>query len=440
MPPAVILRSALLAIAAALVVGMPARAENWPQWRGPDGDGVSHETGLPLHWGDGKNILWTCVLPGQGASTPVVWGDVLFVTTQDGENLSLLKIDTKVGKIEWARQVGTGTPTRSGPRGRGGSSRSGQKFHNLHNMASPSPVTDGEMLVAHFGNGDLVAYDLAGRQLWHHNLQKDHGTYTIWWGHANSPVLYGDLVINVCMQDSLAKRGGQTVDSYLVAYDKRTGAQKWKTLRNTQATAEQCDAYTTPVLRRAGGRTELVVMGGNQVDAYDPATGKQLWFLPGIRGGRTITGPTLAHGLVYATQGQRGPLLAVRPAAGGELSADAVAWKRTESTPDSPCPVVWKGLIFWVSDNGIAQCCDARTGESKWTQRLGGDFKASPVAAADRVYFLNKNGVCTVLAAAPKFEKLATNRIEGETLASPAISNGRIYLRSRGTVYCIGVR
>jgi outer membrane protein assembly factor BamB len=181
-------------------------------------------------------------------------------------------------------------------------------------------------------------------------------------------------------------------------------------------------------------------MGGNQVDAYDPATGKQLWFLPDIRGGRTITGPTLAHGLVYATQGMRGPLLAVRPGAGNELSRGAIVWSQTESTPDSPCPVVWKDLIFWVTDNGFAQCCDARTGEPKWKERLGGDFKASPVAADGRVYFLNRGGVCTVVAAAPRFEKLATNRVEGETVASPAVSNGRIYLRSRGTVYCIGAR
>jgi outer membrane protein assembly factor BamB len=351
----------------------------------------------------------------------------------------LLKVNARTGLVEWSRQVGTGSPRRKAlPRK--SDERRQQKFHNLHNMASPSPVTDGEVAVAHFGNGDLAAYDFAGRQRWHRNLQKDHGTYTIWWGHANSPVLYKDLVISVCMQDSLADLGGARAASYLVAHDKRTGAGRWKTLRETRADAEECDAYTTPVLRRDGDRVELVVMGANQVDAYDPATGKQVWFLPGLTGGRTITGPTLAHGMAYATRGMRGELLAVRLGGNGELSPRDVVWRHTEGTPDSPCPVVWKDLLFWVSDNGIAHCCDARTGALKWKERLTGDHKASPLAADGRIYFLNRAGVCTVVAAADKFERLAVNRVEDETIASPAVSGGRIFLRGQKAVYCIGVK
>src|SRR5262249_23284990 len=161
-------------------------------------------------------------------------------------------------------------------------------FHELHNMASPSPATDGERVIVHFGNGDLAAYDFEGHRLWHRNLQKDHGTYTIWWGHANSPVLYKDLVIAVSMQDSLADLQDEPVTSYVVAYGKQTGEQKWKTLRMTKAKAEECDSYTTPLLRRTQDRTELVVAGADDIDAYDPATGQRLWFLNGLAKGRTI--------------------------------------------------------------------------------------------------------------------------------------------------------
>jgi outer membrane protein assembly factor BamB len=240
------------------------------------------------------------------------------------------------------------------------------------------------------------------------------------------------------MQDSLSDEHGWRGLSYLVAHDKRTGARKWQTSRQTKAEAEQCDAYTTPVFRRGKDRLELVVMGANQLDAYDPATGRQLWALPGLVGGRLITGPTVAGDRVYATQGMRGPLLAVRPEGEGLLPADTVVWKETQGTPDSSCPVVSGDLIFWVADNGFAQCRDARTGELKWKQRLPGDYKASPLAAAGRIYFLNLAGLCTVVAAAPRFEKLAENKLAADTIASPAVSDGRLYVRGRKVLYCLG--
>ena len=217
-----------------------ALAANWPQWRGPDGDGTCLEPNLPLKWSETQNVAWKCPLP-DGASTPVVWGDAIFVTAHDGDKLMLFRIDTDAGKVVWSSQVGGGTlpkNTASAPR----PSRGGQVFHRLHNLASPSPVTDGEVVIVHFGNGDLAGYDFNGKQLWKRNLQSDHGTYTIWWGHSNSPVIVGDLVINVCMNDSLADMPSKSrVESYLVAYDKRTGEQRWKTVRNTDAPREEAD-------------------------------------------------------------------------------------------------------------------------------------------------------------------------------------------------------
>jgi len=422
-----------------LLVPTLAAADNWPQWRGPEGNSVSSATSLPLRWSEDTGIAWKCPLPGEGASTPAIWGDAIFVTAMQGGNLLLVKIDKGTGKIDWTRTAGTGTVTRAVPKGpKTGDSRRHQKFHQLHNLASPSPVTDGERVFVHFGNGELAAYDFAGRQLWQHDLQKEHGTYTIWWGHANSPVLYQDLVITVCMQDSLSDLDGPPAPSYLLAHDQKTGAPRWKTMRQTGAKAEQCDSYTTPIFHKAVDGIEMIVMGGNQLDAFDPATGKQRWFLPGLVGGRTITGPTLGDGLVYATQGMRGPLLAVKLGGHGELTDDQIAWKTRESTSDSSSPVVWRELLFWVADNGIVCCADARTGELKWKERLPGDYKASPLAAAGRIYFLNKAGLCTVVAAAPRFEVLARNQLDDGTIASPAVSGERLYLRGQKALYCAG--
>ena len=431
-----------LPVVLAVLVCAAVGGGNWPQWRGPTGDSVSAETRLPLHWGEQSNVVWKCPLPGQGASTPVIWGDAIFLTSQDGENLLLLKVGKANGRLEWSRTVGTGTVHRMSMRGRrDADGRRQQKFHPLHNMASPSAVTDGERVVVHFGNGDLAAYDFAGNQLWLRNLQKDHGDYTIWWGHANSPVLYQDAVISACMQDSLADLQPEPAISYLVAYDKRTGELRWKTLRMTGASAEQNDSYTTPLLYRAKDHTEVIVMGGNQIDGYDPATGRQLWVLPGIVGGRTITGPTIADGMVYATQGMRGPLLAVKLGGSGRLDSGAIVWQETQGTADTCCPVVWKDLIFWVTDNGVAQCHDARTGALKWKERLpAGNYKASPLAAEGRIYFLNLSGLCTVVAATPKFEKVGENKLDAETIASPAVSDGRVYLRGKKALYCIGAK
>jgi outer membrane protein assembly factor BamB len=425
-----------LAFAVAGAVLATARADNWPQWRGPTGDGISAETNLPLKWSERENVAWKCPLP-PGASTPAVWGDAVFVTGHDGDKLMLFRIDRDTGKVAWSREVATGRNQPQVPGAKRGDV--GYRFHKLYDLASPSPVTDGERVIAHFGTGDLAAYDFAGKELWKRNLQADHGRYTVWYGHANSPVLFGDLVINACIQDSLADEPDRTpADSYLVAYDKRTGERRWKALRKTEAKAEQCDAYTTPLLRTVNDRRELVVMGGNQLDAYDPATGRQLWYLTGLDGGRLITGPTAGGGLVFATRGMKGNLVAVRPDGNGRQPEASIVWQQRQSTADSSSPVYHNGLLYWITDNGILNCVDAATGQPRWdSPRLAGDFKASPLVAAGRLYFLNLSGRCTVVAAGPKFEKLAENAIDDETIASPAAADGRLYLRGRSALYCI---
>jgi outer membrane protein assembly factor BamB len=418
-------------------------AGDWPQWRGPRGDSTSDERGLPIQWSESSGIVWKTSLPEWGTSTPAISGNALFLTThqeESGGRLLLVRLDKRSGKIEWTRAVGSGEANREPRPLPGGAKGKSQKFHRLHNLASPSPVTDGERVIVHFGNGELASFDFAGNELWRRNLQDEHGAYTIWWGHANSPVIVGDLVISVCMQDSLAELGGPLAPSYLVAHDKRTGDEKWKTMRMTNATAEECDSYTTPVVTQSNGRTELIVWGGDQVDAYDPATGKQLWFLPGQAKLRTITGPTVGHGRVYVTRGKSGPLLAVTIGGSGQRPADQIVWQHDKGTPDSCCPVIWNDFVFIISDNGIAQCLDAHTGQVHWTERLPGDYKASPLAGDGRIYFLNTTGLCTVIAASAKFEKLAENKLDDGTIASPAVSDGRIFLRGKKSLYCIGDR
>jgi outer membrane protein assembly factor BamB len=413
---------------------LPAAAENWPQWRGPAGSGVSQETDLPIVWREDRGVIWKCPLPEWGTSTPAIWSDAIFVTAHsDDDRLLLLRIDKSQGTITWTREVGTGTALREAP------GRSRQKFHRLHNLASPSPTTDGKVVIVHFGNGDLAAYDFDGKQLWKRNLQEEYGPYTIWWGHANSPVLTGGTAISVCMQDSLADLQEDPVESYLVAHDALTGRVKWKVARNTGAPAEQGDAYTTPLLVDVENEPQLVVMGGNVLDAYNPATGKQLWRLADLVGGRTVTGPTYGHGTIFATQGMRGPLVAVKIGGGkSELNHRDIAWKEDSGTPDSCSPVLWDQWLFTVTDDGIARCFDALTGRLEWKERLPGGYKASPLAADGRIYFLNTEGRCTVVSATSRFNKLAENHLDDETIASPAVSEGKLYLRGRKSLYCIG--
>lgn len=420
-----------------LVCSQSLRAEPWPQWRGPTGDGIVRETGLPLTWSETSNIAWKTDLPAWGTSTPAVWNDALFLTVQheDGK-LQLLRLNSGDGRIVWTRDVGTAETVREAPK------RSVQKYHRLHNAASPSPVTDGETVFVHFGNGDLAAFDFAGKQLWKRNLQDDYGPYSIWWGHANSPVLYGETLISVCMQDSLksvaADAPPKPALSYVVAHDKRTGQVKWYTPRETVADAEQCDSYTTPVFRATKDGLEMIVMGGNQLDAYDPATGKQRWFLDGLVGGRTITGPVVAGDFAYATRGQKKDFVAVRLGNSGKLGESDVAFRHLEATPDTCCPIVVGTRVFTIADQGIAQCLDAATGKVLWKERMPGDYKASPIAAEGRVYFLNTAGLCTVLdATKDEFTKLAENSLDDELLASPAVSDGKLYLRGKARLYCI---
>ncbi len=420
-------------LAAWLGLAGAALADNWPQWRGPYGNSFCSERTIPVVWSEQRGLAWKQALPAWGNSSPIVWDRSVFVTshTDDGR-LLLLHIGAQTGVEIWTRQVGTGTTPRDGPK------RGQQHFHQSHNLATPSPVTNGKVVVAHFGNGLLAAYDFDGGELWKRNLQQDYGPYTIWWGHANSPVIFEDLVISVCIQDSLADLQDQPVESYVVANELATGRTRWKTARPTGAVAEQGDAYTTPILTDIGGQPRLLVMGGNQLDAYDPRTGTQVWYLPNQVGGRTVTSPTITDQFVMATRGKRGSLFALQLQQSGELSRRDLLWTNDQGTPDSCSPVAHHALIFTVSDDGIVRCLDTPSGKLQWKQRLPGTYRASPIWCEGRILLLNTDGLCTVIAAAGRYSKLFENQLDDRTIASPAIAAGHIYVRGHKHLYCIG--
>lgn len=403
--------------------------DTWPQWRGPTHDSVSPTANLPTQWSQTENVVWKAALPGKGNSTPAIWKDAIFLSAQDGDKLLLLRLDRLTGKVVWQREVGKGVPRRKGAPGP-------NLYHGENNMASPSPVTDGRHVWIHFGNGDLACYDFNGERVWSVSLTDRFGEYTIWWGHANTPCLIGDLLISACMQDP--KGGGK---SYLVAHDKLTGKEKWLVQRDTGATSEPADSYTTPVPYRHDGRTDLIVFGGNVLDAYDPATGKQLWQCRAFKGNRVIPTPTVAGDTIYAIEGMKGPVVAVRTGGQGDVTASHVRWKFTGAgtpTPDAASPVAANGLLFLANNVGLAVCVDAATGKALWKERLAGAFRATPLVAGNKVYFFGKEGKTTVVEAAREFRRVAESNLGEDMIASPAVAGGDLFLRTEGHLYRIG--
>jgi outer membrane protein assembly factor BamB len=403
--------------------------EIWPQWRGPTADSVAPGRGLPIKWSPTENIVWKTPLPGWGVSTPVIWKDAVFLTTQvNDRDLVVLRIDAGTGKIVWQHKVGEAAPRRKGPVGN-------LRFMDESNMATPSPVTDGKHVWFHFSNGDLFCYDFAGKQVWAVNLAKNYGVYSIWWGHANSPLIVDDLLICTCSQDP--KGGGK---SYVAALDKMTGKERWYVDRETGAQGEPADSYTTPLLFQNNNRTEVIVFGGNVLDAYDPATGKRLWHSHAFKGNRVISGPTLVGDTVYAIEGMKGPLFAIKAGGSGDVTETHVRWKfaATKSNPDASSPVFANGLVFMGNNDGLAFCVDAADGKQMWKERLGDRFRATPLVSEGKIYFFAKDGKTTIVEASREFKVLSTADLGEDVMASPAVAHGSLFLRTKGHLYRIG--
>ena len=418
-----------MVLAALAVTASVPRAENWPQWRGPSLNGVSGEKNLPVRWSTTENVTWKLALPAWSGSTPIVWGDRIFLSVaedlrmQTGDNLQLWCVDRVRGTVLWKRPLG------------GGNHR-----EQKHNMSSPSPVTDGTHVWVMTGTGILKAFDFTGTERWARDIQKDYGPFGLNWGYGSSPLLHGDaLYVQVL-------HGMRTRDlSYLLRIDKATGKTVWRVERPTPARFESPDAYTTPALLRYGTSTEIVITGGDVVTGHDPATGKELWRASGLNpytdgSYRIVASPVVYGDMIYAPSRER-PMLALKAGGRGDVTKSHVLWSFNYG-PDVPTPVTDGTYVYTVNDRGIMFCLDARTGREIYgRQRLpSGTYSGSPVLADGKIYITNEDGMTSVIQAGPVFEILARNDFDDYTLSSPAVSEGQIFFRTSKFLYAIGKR
>jgi outer membrane protein assembly factor BamB len=400
-----------------LGLAVPALADNWPTWRGPDGDGHCVEKGLPAHWTRTENVRWKVPLPEGGNSTPVVWKDRVFLTqaTRKGGLRAVLCLARADGKLLWKKE----TPYEEI-----------EPTHATNPYCSASPVTDGERVVASLGSAGMVCYDFAGNELWRKDLGKLHHI----WGNASSPVLYGDLAILWC---------GPGERQFLLAVDKRTGKTAWEHHEPGgnfgKDSSRWVGSWCTPIVVRVDGHDELILGVPEKVKGFDPKTGKELWSCSGL-GKLVYASPVYADGVVVAMSGFHGPDLAVRAGGKGDVTRTHRLWHHTRQNPQRiGSPVIVGEHAFLVNENGTAQCFELKTGKEIWTNaRLGGTFWGSLVAADGKLYVTSMAGDAFVLAAEPRFRALARNPLGERVLASVAIADGDLFIRSYKHLWCIG--
>jgi outer membrane protein assembly factor BamB len=400
---------------------LPAGADDWPNFRGPHSSGVSAEKGLPTTWGDRENLAWKLDLPGPGASSPVVWGDKVFVTCYTGYGLQegnpgnqedlrrhLLCVDRKQGKILWDKEVKPKLPEANYA-----------GFLLNHGYASSTPATDGERVYVFYGKTGVFAYDFTGRQLW----QADVGTETHDWGTGTSPLLYKDLVI----VNAGVERGS------LLALDKKTGKEEWKTGGLT-------GCWASPVLVEVpGGKPELVLNCPNTMRAFDPDSGKEIWRCSTIQEFYLCPTVVSKDGVVYAIGARAHTAVAVKAGGKGDVTKTNLLWTKGVGS-NVTSPAVHGEHLYWVDDGGVAYCLKASNGDKVYQERLGGGVYASVTVADGKLYVVTQQGGTYVLAAGPKFEQLAHNKLSDDSIfnGSPAVSGGQIFLRSDRRLYCIG--
>ena len=434
--------------------------ENWPQWRGPDLNGVSPSTGLPVTWSLDENIVWKTELPSWSGATPIIWGDRIFITSPSsvdpaeqtqqqaqpqrqrgrrrgrggggygrrnprhpgGQGLLLLCISKESGEILWQRELDRGN-----------------EMHNKGNNASPSPVTDGDHVWVVTGNGVMTMLTVDGEEVWVKRMQDDYGPFGHNWGYASSPLLdEGTLFAQVL-------HGMKTDDpSYIVSIDAATGKQLWHVERWTDALNESPDSYTTPALLELDGKKQIVISGGDYVTGHDYQTGEEVWRAPGLnpsrgRNFRIIASPVAVDGMVYAPTRVR-PLLAL-DVRDGDFGEDDVAWTWNASgSPDVPTPACDGEFFYMVNDQGMVTCLDAKSGEAIWgpERTVRGTVSSSPLLADGKIYFTNEDAVTVVVSAGPEFELLSANELDGTyTLSSPVSSGNKLFVRTSTHLYCI---
>ena len=452
--------------------------ENWPHWRGPSRDGVSREIGLPVSWGakcitaapppgamaafspspgqrgrggrgfggffEGRpltplacasfeetNIAWKLRMPAYSGSTPIIWGDTIFLNVATGANsgaLELWAVDRRKQAVAWKKQLAPAN-----------------HMERKQNMSSPSPVTDGQHVWVMTGVGVLKAFDFQGNELWSRNIQSDYGRFGLNWGYASSPLLQGDaLYVQVL-------HGMKTDDpSYVLKIDKMTGKTLWRVERPTDARFESPDSYTTPAWIEANGRAELIITGGDVVSGHDPVTGREYWranvLNPRKDGNyRIVASPTIVGDLIISPT-RHNPMVAIRPGGSGDVARTHVVWEFAQG-PYVPTPVSDGKLLYVVRDNGVVFALDVKNGKPVYgPERLSpGTYSASPILADGKIYVTTEEeGVTTVFRSGPKFEILASNRLADDCspycLSTVAVSEGQLFLRTSSYLWVIGER
>lgn len=426
-----------LVIAAFLLAGSPAfAADNYPEFRGPHGDGRSEAKGLPTQWSETQNIRWKVPVHGKGWSSPVIWGDQVWVTTADevgggklpdtvkgvarenpitSVSMYAICFDRKTGKLIHDIKLGT----QDNP----------QYCHPFNSYASPTPAIEDGKLYAHFGSLGTWCVDTAtGKPLWERrDLKCDHFR-----GPASSPVIHDGKIYLIF--------DGVDLD-YVAALDKVTGKTKWKTDRNIKYKNSNPDywkAYATPRVLEVNGKEQVVCPSAECTIAYDPATGAELWRLThgGMNGSAR---PIMGHGLMFLTSGHTGKLFAMKTdTLVGEAPSESAVWNAIKNVPTRPSLLLVGDLLFMVSDNGIASCLDAKTGSVLWSERLDGEFSCSPMYADGNIYISNQVGKTFVLEAGKTFNPVGENKLDSGCMASPAAVGDSLYLRTKTHLYCIG--
>lgn len=431
---------ALLAGCLWLSFSLAASAQNWPSYRGLQAAGVADGTATAVSWDGarGTNIKWKTPIPGLSHASPIVWGNRVFITTAvsaetssafqtrtdsndpvpDGKYRWLLAcLDKKSGRVLWSKVAHEGVPR--------------VKRHLKASQANATPATDGRYVVALFGSEGLFCFEMNGRLVWQQDLGilnpglDDDATVT--WGHASSPIIYQDLVI--VQADGHAQ-------SFLAAWNLKTGKRVWRVERG------ELPSWSTPTIYQNKGRAELITNAPRQIRSYDPLTGKELWHVANNNLIVQVPTPFIARDLVFVTGGWPGgrPITAFRPGGNGNLVSDQIAWRLERGGPYVPTPIVYGDYFYVNTDKGVLACYNVQTGEQLYQQRiteLGAGFSASPVAADGKLYFPSEDGDVLVLKAGPKYELLATNPMGEALMATPAISDGVIFIRGQNHLFAI---
>lgn len=431
-------------VAIVLALSAVVSADDWPHWRGPTASGVAAASPLPSTWNTTTNVAWQTPLAGAGVSSPIVAGNFVFVTSQVGDGRRQGGNHPTLAQGVDPAAAGESTLSRRAPRAgvtfvvEAFDRATGKRawlhetaaagelppVHDKHNLASASPVTDGERLYAWFGTGQLVALDIHGKPLWSKHLGQDYGSFDINWGHASSPVLFEDTIILLCYH---------TPRSYLLALDKRTGAVRWKIDKPAGV-----ESYSSPIVVQGPAGPELIVNSSAGVESFNPATGASLWTYPEVNR-FPIPVSMVDNGVLYLSRGYRSsPYMAIRLGGRGDITSTHVAWRVATGGPYVSSLVHYQGVIYMSTDNGILSAVDAANGQRLWQERVNGIFSASPIAGDGKVYFVSEAGETIVLKAGRTFEIVSRNKLDGHFVASPAAGGGKVFLRADDRVIAVG--